>query len=257
MMSSFSLWRGVDVAEQRVEASGQRIGDVGALAVGLLGRLRPLAQRLFRLREQFLGLLEQSVVRQRDARGTAGRELSERGDGLVEVEVRRRRRGSQHAPVGQLHADGVTGEEHPAERVVQSDMVFGVARRVHRDQAAIRADLDHLLVLRARAAARPAWGRGGRRASRAAPRRRGPPNRSAGSGRPGAAPPSRGRRPWRTGTPGRRSRRRRRGRGGCGSPPRPPAPPGPPRSGPARRAAPGPRSGCRSRSSTGAEPSIR
>ncbi len=77
----------------------------------------------------------------------ARREFGQRGDGLVEVEVGRRRRGAQHAAVGQLHADGVAGEEHPAQRVVQPDVVFGVARRVDGGQGAARADLYLLAVV--------------------------------------------------------------------------------------------------------------
>ncbi len=67
------LVRGVDVAEQRVESGRERVGDVGPLAVGLLRRLGPLAQRLLRLGQQLLGLLEQPVVRQGDARRACGR----------------------------------------------------------------------------------------------------------------------------------------------------------------------------------------
>ena len=206
----------VDVAEERVEPCGERVGDVGALAVGLLGRLRPLRQRLHRLGQQLVGLLEQPVVGQRDARRPAGRELRQRRDGLVEVEVRRRRRGAQHAAVGQLDADGVAGEEHTAQRVVQCHVVLGVTRRVHRDEAAFAGRPRSPPRPPARAAVRRAWGRGARRASPGEARRRAPPSRSAASGRPGAAPPSGARRPSRTERPGPRRRRRRHGRGGCG-----------------------------------------
>ncbi len=68
------------------------------------------------------------------------------------------------------------------------------------------------------------------------------------AGRPGAGPPSRGRRPWPRERRGRRRPRRRRGRGGCASRRHRPARPDRPRSGPARRAAPAPTSGSRSRS---------
>ncbi|MGO9208365.1 MAG: hypothetical protein ACLQBX_19680 [Candidatus Limnocylindrales bacterium] len=66
---------GVDIAQQRVEAGRQGIGDVGPLAVGLLRRLGPQAQRLLRLGQELLRPLEQPVVGQRDARRTARREL--------------------------------------------------------------------------------------------------------------------------------------------------------------------------------------
>ena len=55
--------------------------------------------------------------------------------------------GRKYPAVGQLDADGVPGEEHPAQRVVQPDMVLGVAGRVHRDEGASGADRDLLAVV--------------------------------------------------------------------------------------------------------------
>ena len=83
---------GVDVAEQRVEAGRERVGDVDPLPVGLLRRLGPQAQGLLRLGQQLFGMLEQPVVGQGDRRRSAGRELAQRGERLVEVEVGRRGR---------------------------------------------------------------------------------------------------------------------------------------------------------------------
>ena len=47
-------------------------------------------------------------------------------EGQVEVEVGWRGGGAQHAPVGQLHPDGVAGEEDAALRVVEAHVVLGV-----------------------------------------------------------------------------------------------------------------------------------
>ena len=55
----------------------------------------------------------EAVVRQGDAGRRPRRELLERGERLVEVEVGRRRRRAQHAGVGQADADGVADEEDP------------------------------------------------------------------------------------------------------------------------------------------------
>ena len=165
--------------------------------------------------------------------------------------------GSQHAPVGQLHPDGVTGEEHPAEGVVQSDVVLGVAGRVHRDQAAIRADLDHLLVLEhvqplGRRGVEPPVERVEQRPVDAG-RRVDQPGRVGQVPGPFLVDVDGGGRE----RLGRRCRRRRRGRGGCGSPPRPPAPPGPTPIWASAASSTGTEVWLPVSISTGAEPSIR
>ena len=208
--------RRVDVTEERVEASCQRLGDVGPLPVRLLGRLGPLPQRLLRLGQELLGVVEQAVVGQGDAGRTPGRELAQRVERLVQVEVGWWGRRAQHPAVGQLDADGVAGEEHSARASRAGPRGAWRAPASRPPPGASGSDVDLLPVVRARGGARAASGRGDRRGSRAAARRRGPPSRSGGSGRPGAGLPSRARRPWPRERPGPRRRRRRRGRGGCG-----------------------------------------
>ena len=83
---------------------------------------------------------------QRDARRPVRRELSQRGQRLVEVEVRGRGRRPQHAAVGQLHTHRIAGEEHPAHGVVQADVVLGVSGRVDRDEGAPGLDRNLLPV---------------------------------------------------------------------------------------------------------------
>ena len=162
--------------------------------------------------------------------------------------------GRRTPPSGSLTPDRIAGEEHAAQRVVQTHVMLGVSRRVHRHEAASRAHLDLLAVGRGRGGAQRASGRGARRGNRGAGRRRARRNRSGGWGRPGAGRPSRGHRPWPRGRRGRHRRRRPHGRGECASPRRRPTPPDPPRSGPARRAAPAPTSGSPSRSTPAPTP---
>src|SRR5204863_3170902 len=83
---------------------------------------------------------------QGDPRRTAFGEAVEGGEGLVEVEVGGRRGGPQDAGVGQAHAHRVAGEEDAALRVVQRQVVLGVAGRVDGGQRAAATDLDGLAV---------------------------------------------------------------------------------------------------------------
>ncbi len=135
------------LAQQRVEALGQRLGDVPALGEGGLGGLGPLAQGALRLGQQRARVVQQPVVGQGDARGPPLGEAPEGAQGQRQVEVGRRGGGPQHAAVGQLHPHGVAGEQDPALRVVQAHVVLGVARRVHRHQLAAPAEVNDLVVL--------------------------------------------------------------------------------------------------------------
>jgi hypothetical protein len=125
-VSSFSRCAGStppDVAGEGLVEGG---GDVVALAPGPLGHLGPAPQGVLGLVEGRRRIGHQPVVGQGQTGRAAGGANVQRVEGLVEVEVRRRGGGPQHPGVGQPDPDGVAGEEDPAGRVVQSEVVLGV-----------------------------------------------------------------------------------------------------------------------------------
>ena len=102
--------RGVDVS-----GIAERYGGGGhARAAAFTFRASPLEEDLLGFDQRAHRVRHQSIVGERDTRRTALRELVQRHDRLLEVEVGRRRRRAQHAGVGQAHAHGVTDEEDPA-----------------------------------------------------------------------------------------------------------------------------------------------
>ena len=119
-----------DTIQVPAERGIEGLGDVVALLPGGLGHLGPTGEDLGGLVQHRLGLGDQPVVRQRDAGRAPGGELGDGGEGLVEVEVRRRGGRAQDAGVGQTDPDGVAHEEQAAERVVQAEVVLGVPRGV-------------------------------------------------------------------------------------------------------------------------------
>src|SRR5581483_9399023 len=106
--------RVVDTRERAGERVLQGSGDVAILPPRLLGHFRPLPQRVLGLLEDRRRIRDQAVVGQGDPGGTAGGELVEGVQRLVEVEVGRGRGRAQHAGVGQPHTDGVAGKEEAA-----------------------------------------------------------------------------------------------------------------------------------------------
>ena len=85
---------GRDLARVEAVALLECRRDVPAFAERLLRRLRPRAQGRLRLLEEGVGLAEEPVVREGDARRAAHGELVQRVQRLIEVEVRRRGRGA-------------------------------------------------------------------------------------------------------------------------------------------------------------------
>ena len=112
-----------------------------------LRHLRPPAQHLGRLVERVGRIARHHAeVGQGQGRRPAGGEAAQRVEGQVEVEVGRRGGRPQHPDVGQAHPDRVADEQDARLRVVQAEVVLGVAGRVDRGEGPGRAD-HHLVAV--------------------------------------------------------------------------------------------------------------
>ena len=125
MTSSFSrCTSGTRRDRTRIRRQGRR--RCRPVPEGRLGHVRPSSEGAVCFVEDVQRVVEEPVVGQ----GQAGRTpLDESPQGVErqgEVEVRRRRRRPQDAGIGQLHSDRIAGEQHPAQGVVQGEMVLGV-----------------------------------------------------------------------------------------------------------------------------------
>ena len=186
MISSFSRCSGATPSIVRVEARSARASAMSApLPKGQLGHLGPLPERGLRLGQETRaghpaarsgpGRSRWAGGRRTGARECRARSRSKSGGGVD---------GRSTPASGRLHAHRVPGEEDAGGRVVQSDVVLGVARASRRPPAPGPGRPGSPRRRPGRGGARPGSARVARRGSRAAARRRGRPS-STSRGRVG------------------------------------------------------------------------
>ena len=116
--------------------------------MGPLGHFGPAPQRGVGLLQQLQRIAgSQAEVGEGEPARSSRREAPERVQGLVEVEVRRRCRRTEHAGAWQSHPDRVSAhEQEAAVAVVEAEVVLGVARRVDAGELPSGPDGDRLAV---------------------------------------------------------------------------------------------------------------
>src|SRR3546814_2188102 len=124
---------------------GDRVGVWGMCVVLFLFCKQKTAYEM-RISDWSSDVYSSDLVGQRDAGWAAVGEASQRGDGLVEVEVGWGRGRTQDPSGRQAHAHGVAGEEQAAVGVVQGEVVLRVSGRVDGGEAPVRRDGDLLAV---------------------------------------------------------------------------------------------------------------